>query len=359
MSHTVFFDPSCPKPYDTRTLRNEAMGGSEATLVRIAECLDALVVQHNRTETFGRYHPPVRMPAIEHVVINRDSRALETVRSLYPHARIFLWLHDRVEPRSRRARWLASTADLLRETATHIVCVSDFQRRGVEATLRAIGVHDRVRASTIYNPVDDSLAPDDSVVDPDTLMFFSSPNKGLKFALDAFRAMRARMPSLRLLVANPGYRDEGSIDIAGVVNLGPQPQHRLHVDVRSALATFAPNWLIPETFGLVYAESLALGTPVLTHDCGAALEIIGDARQVLPIARSARVYEAVFGKLPPHWRRFPASAAARLGLFDAYVERIRSWRLGDRPRVGLDPRFRLTRVAAQWRSLLGEVAGPI
>ena len=63
MSHTVFFDPSCPKPYDTRTLRNEAMGGSEATLVRIAECLDALVVQHNRTETFGRYHPPVRMPA--------------------------------------------------------------------------------------------------------------------------------------------------------------------------------------------------------------------------------------------------------------------------------------------------------
>ena len=123
-----------------------------------------------------------------------------------------------------------------------------------------------------------SLAPDDSVVDPDTLIFFfSSPNKGLKFALDAFRAMRARMPSLRLLVANPGYRDEGSIDIAGVVNLGAQPQHRLHAArTQAALATLAPNWRIPETFGLVFAESLALGTLVPTYDAVRISKTIGD-----------------------------------------------------------------------------------
>ena len=81
----------------------EAMGGSEATLARIADSLGALVVQHNRTETWGRYGPPVPLPAIERVVVNRDSRALPMVRRLYPHARVFLWLHDRVEPRSRRA----------------------------------------------------------------------------------------------------------------------------------------------------------------------------------------------------------------------------------------------------------------
>jgi glycosyltransferase involved in cell wall biosynthesis len=353
LSRTVFFDPSCPQPYDRRTLLAGAMGGSEATLVRIAESLDAIVVQHNRTETFGRYRPPVTLPEIEQVVINRDSRALPAVRELYPHARIFLWLHDRVRPGSRRARWLASTVDLLRETAAHIVCVSDFQRGDVEATLRSIGVRDRLSTSTIYNPVDDALAPDDSIVDPDTLVFFSSPNKGLNFALDAFRAMRARIPTLRLLVANPGYRAEGRIDFNGVLNLGPLPQHRLHAYVRTALATFAPNWRIPETFGLVFAESLALGTPVLTHDCGAALEVVGDTRQVLPIPRAARIYEAMFSGLPTRWRSIPASVAAQLGLFDSYVERIHSWRGGDRPRVGPDPRFRLTRIAAQWRSLLG------
>jgi len=355
LNRTIFFDPCCPQPYDTRTLQNQAMGGSEATLARIADSLGALVVQHNRTETWGRYGPPVPQPAIERVVVNRDSRALPMVRKLYPHARVYLWLHDRVEPRSRRARWLASTASLLRETAAHIVCVSDFQRRGVESTLRSIGVHDGVRASTIYNPVNVTLPPGDAVIDPDTIVYFSSPNKGLKLALDVFRAMRARIPALRLLVANPGYRTEGSIDIEGVQDLGAQPQHQLHAHVRGALATLAPNWRIPETFGLVFAESLALGTPVLTHDCGAALEVIGDPQQVLRFPWTGRVYEAVLGELSPRWRRVPAIAAARLGLFDVYIERIQSWRSGRRPHVSADPRFQLTRVTEQWRSLLGVV----
>ena len=214
-----------------------------------------------------------------------------------------------------------------------------------------------MRASTIYNPVDVTLPPGDAVIDPDNVVFFSSPNKGLKFALDVFRAMRARIPTLRLLVANPGYRTEGSIDIEGVQDLGAQPQHRLHAYVRNALATLAPNWRIPETFGLVFAESLALGTPVLTHDCGAALEVVGDPRQVLPFPWPARVYEAALGKFSPRWRRVPAIAGARLGLFDAYIERIRSWRSGERPRVGPDPRFQLTRVTEQWRTLLECTAG--
>jgi glycosyltransferase involved in cell wall biosynthesis len=265
---------------------------------------------------------------------------------------LVLWLHDRVPPGSRRARWLASTAGLLLDTATHIVCVSQFQQRDVVATLQQIGLQDRVRVSTIYNPVDASLAPDNSPVDPDTLVFFSSPNKGLKFALDAFRALRAREPALRLLVANPGYKADVRVDIAGVTNLGAQPPHRLHAHVRSALATFAPNWRIPETFGLVFAESLALGTPVLTHDCGAALEVIGDPQQVLPVPRAARVYEAMLGGLSPPWRRLPANLAARLGLFDAYLDRIRSWRMGERPQVRPDPRFQIDRIADQWRALL-------
>jgi hypothetical protein len=201
--------------------------------------------------------------------------------------------------------------------------------------------------------VEDSLQPDDSAVDPDTLVFFSSPNKGLRFALDAFRGMRARLPTLRLLVANPGYHAAGQIDIEGVLNLGPQPRPRLHAQVRRALATFAPNWRIPETFGLVFAESLALGTPVLTHDCGAALEVIGDTRQVLPVPLAGRAYELFFGRFSPRWRRLPAALAARSGLFEAYLERIESWRRGERPRVRPDPRFQLSRVAQQWRALLG------
>jgi glycosyltransferase involved in cell wall biosynthesis len=347
----LFFDPSCKQPYDSRTLLRQAMGGTEATVTRIADALEALVVQHNRSEAYGRYRPPEKTAEITSVVINRDSRALPRVRELYPNARVYLWLHDQLKPGSKRARWLASTADLMRELAVTIVCVSDTQRRGVEAALRTLRIGE-IRTHTIYNPIDDALAPDGSPVDASKLVFFSSPNKGLKFTLDAFRAMRRQMPDLRLVVGNPGYKVRKSVLIDGVEYLGPQPQARMHAEVRTALCTFFPNFVIPETFGLVFAESNAVGTPVLTHECGAAVEIIRDRSQILPVTAADRIYEAFLGSLSPGWRASPARVAASLGMFDVYAERIRAWRAGGRPSVGPDPRFRLATVADQWRALL-------
>ena len=352
MSDILFFDPTCERPYDTETLRTRAMGGTEATVVRIADALQALVVQHNRTSASGRYLPPRRDPAVTRVIVNRDSRALSTVRDLYPNARLHLWLHDRVRPRSKRARRLAADADILRDLAVKVICVSDTQRHAVEAALRWMRVDDRVSACTLYNPVPDELQPDGSPIDDRKLVFLSSPNKGLKFALDAFRALRRAMPDMRLLVGNPGYKALESAPIAGVEYLGPQPQHRIHAELRTALCTFFPNFLIPETFGLVFAESRALGTPVLTHDCGAALEVLADPAQVLPVTLAKRVYEGLLGGCPAHWRGLPARAAAALGLFDIYIERIRAWRAGARPVTGPDPRFALAAVTRGWREVL-------
>jgi glycosyltransferase involved in cell wall biosynthesis len=352
MRLTLFFDPSCQEPYDTRTLRAQAMGGTEATVTRVADALDALVVQHNRTETYGRYRVPEQMPEVANVVINRDSRALPRISALYPNARVFLWLHDQLKPGSRRAGWLASTASLLKARGVTIVCVSNSQRRGVVAALRSMGLDQHVRTHTIYNPIDNGLVPDGSPVDKNKLVFFSSPNKGLKFTLDAFRALRRRVPELRLVVGNPGYKVRRSVAVEGVEYIGPQPQARIHTEVRSALCTFFPNFVIPETFGLVFAESNAVGTPVLTHDCGAAAEVLGDGDQVLPVTPAHRVYEKLLTHVSSDWRGGPARFAAMLGLFDAYVERIQSWRAGQRPHVGPDPRFRLATVADQWRELL-------
>ena len=102
MSAILFFDPVCARPYDTETLRSQAMGGTEATVVRVADALGALVAQHNRTSASGRYLPPRHDAAITHVIVNRDSRALPVVHELYPNARLYLWLHDRVRPGSKR-----------------------------------------------------------------------------------------------------------------------------------------------------------------------------------------------------------------------------------------------------------------
>jgi glycosyltransferase involved in cell wall biosynthesis len=247
---------------------------------------------------------------------------------------------------------MAADAAILRELAVGVICVSDTQRHAVEEALRWMGVEDRVSACTIYNPVDDGLRPDGSPIDERKLVFLSSPNKGLKFTLDAFRAVRRSLPDMRLIVGNPGYKASAGARIAGVEFLGPQPQQRIHAEVRTALCTFFPNFVIPETFGLVLAESKALGTPVLTHDCGAALEVLGDPAQVLPVTAAKRAYERLLGACPTGWRRGPARLAAQLGLFDAYIERIRSWRAGARPVTGPDPRFCLSTVAQRWREML-------
>jgi hypothetical protein len=92
---------------------------------------------------------------------------------------------------------------------------------------------------------------------------------------------------------------------------------------------------------------------VLTHDCGAAAEIVADPRQVLPVTFGIKAYETTLSNFSPRWRGGPARIADRFGLFDAYIERIRAWRSGGRPSVGPDPRFRLTAVADQWRAMLG------
>src|SRR5207248_3818334 len=261
MSSVLFYDPLCRQPYDTRTLHTCARGGTGATLARVADALEAFVIQHNRAEDWGRYRRPQRISGITHVIVNRDSRALPLVAKHYPGARTYLWLHDQVNPGSRRARWLAGTAALLREMAATAVCVSDSQRRGVEATLRRIGVAAQVRALTIYNAVEEALTPDDTPVDERKLIFFSSPNKGLNFTLDAFSALKRRMPDLRLVVGNPGYRAGGDARRAGADFLGPRPQAAVHARLGSARRAFCPNLVIPEPFGLLSPESHALGTP--------------------------------------------------------------------------------------------------
>ncbi len=352
MAPLLFFDPLCPRPYGEESLRAGGLAGTEASTVRIAEALDAWVAQHNRTEVAGRYRPPSAVAHVRHVVVLRDPRALKAAARLFPEAGFTLWVHDRIEPGSSRARWFARAVPELRRLQPDIVCVSDYQRARVAATVAGFPGCERLAVRRIYNPVDDAIVPDGTPVDPTKLLFLSSPNKGLRFALDAFRALRRRMPDLRLCVGNPGYKNFAAAATPGVEWLGSMPHARVLAEARAALCTFSPNFVIPETFGLVFAESHAVGTPVLTYDCGAAREVLGDVHELLPVTWAQRAYEAPLHRLDPRWRAVPALLADRFGLFDRCIERIRAWREGGRPHVGPDPRFRLSVIVGEWRSHL-------
>src|SRR5215475_8184125 len=123
MTSCLFFDPVCQRPYDTELVRQRATGGTEASVTRIADALDAVVMQHNRTNAQGRYRPPRSAQDISDVVLIRDPRGIVFVRRLFPNARIHLWAHHYFPPGSKLFLRLAATAPMLRDVDATIVCV--------------------------------------------------------------------------------------------------------------------------------------------------------------------------------------------------------------------------------------------
>ena len=107
------------------------------------------------------------------------------MRKLYPQARVYggmliAWSHHGAPPAGYHGKLR------LRRDRGNIVCVSDFQRRGVSPALRSIGLQDGVRADhlTRWGERCRRAMP---VIDPDTIVYFSSPTGGLKkLALDVF-----------------------------------------------------------------------------------------------------------------------------------------------------------------------------
>ena len=350
LSPFLFVDWTCPSPYASRTVLETALGGTEATVTRIADALDARVMQHNRKEAEGRYVPPASDKNVQHVVLLRDPRCMREMRERFPAAQLYLWMHDLVRPGSKRGRRVAACARTLSELAVRVICVSQFQRNGMVATLREAG-YPNVDVQTIYNPIDDALRPDGSEIDSNKLVFFSSPNKGLSYTLDAFQALRSQMPELRLYVGNPGYKKLRRSNFDGVHWLGGLPHAHILSEARTALCVFYPNFVLPETFGLVLAEANAVGTPVITHDCGAASEVLADSRQVLPILTQQRTHERLSRWLPSPARQMLYRWSAKRSTFAPYVERVQAWKCGARPRTTADARFKLSKIANEWRTL--------
>ncbi len=343
----VILDPDCPSSYCDTTLEERAMGGTEGTIVRLAEALgrahEVYVAQPPRCASYrsadGVTYVPYDWKSTEPVageadavILVRAYKLLKRVRRAYPHSRLFLWLHCFAGKARKDLNALAV------EGQATIVTVSDTHRKQVVDFLDTYRGRDtvysppeRARVCRIYNPIPDDLAPDATPVDPDKLVYFSSPHKGLDQVLTAFEAVRARRPSSRLFIANPGYiplKDRPAGD--GVEILGALPHAEVLRHVRSAFCVFYPQHRFEETFGLIFAEANAVGTPVIAHPIGSAREMLRDDRQIVDA-------------------RDPANASARLA----------EWHRDGRPPVTVCEDFRLSSVVASWKTLLRETAPPL
>ncbi len=336
----VFIDPKCPKPYDTSTLANEGLGGTEATVVRVARELsnfhDVAVLQHNRTQALAAHERLRFLPmaatrgelvSADHVIFVQRAQGLRQLRS-HTKGRFWIWLHNFV---GDEVPWFWQ--DHVR-TRLGIICVS---RHHAEHTMQHIrsSFAGRLSAGWVarggvcyqYNPLDRSFEGwPTTAKDPNKLVFFSSPHKGLDQVIRLFGELRKRRPSLELHVANPGYlagKHPELLQQPGVRTLGTLRGMEVAHHVSNARFVFYPQTRRPETFGLVLAEAHAVGTAVLAHDFGAAREVLGPSNPPINATDASRV-----------------------------LDTAEAWLGGACPPVGIDERFTTDRVIAGWLSFL-------
>jgi phosphatidylinositol alpha-mannosyltransferase len=115
----------------------------------------------------------------------------------------------------------------------------------------------------------------------DPLLLFAAaandPRKRLSTVLEAMPAVLREHPTARLLIGGPGHPPDpidpqvgAAIDAPGVGSLDDVADR-----FRAATLTVLPS--LNEAFGLVLAESLACGTPVVAADSGSLPELVTPA----------------------------------------------------------------------------------
>lgn len=333
-----FVDPCSARGYDLTNLKSGGLGGTEATVLRVARALqpdfDVSLYQNGRRDAHATeagqllpladiyqpstqsFEPSATSAAI--VVINRWKVAVK-LRKSNPDIPIFLWLH--VYP-GRHNRKMGAA---LKAAAVTVICVSKTHAEIVTSFLEPYGLPPIIE---IYNPLADTLRPDDTHHDPDKLLFASSPHKGLAEVFTQFSTLRDTIPQLTLAVADPGYLSWETGPVPdGVTFLGSLSHPELIQQMRTTLCLFYPQTTFAETFGLVLAEANAVGTPVLVHaGLGANSEIVSDADQTVNGHDPAEI-----------------------------LSRITSWR-HTAPQVDTNPAFRMSQVARKWTELLNDAA---
>lgn len=198
------------------------------------------------------------------------------------------WLHGAIAAylrhfHNRTRQTMVPTEALRRELATRGFHDLAVVARGVD-TVRFDPAHrsDALRASW-------GAGPDDPVV---LSVGRLAPEKNLEVLVDAFDAIRARVPGARMVVVGDGQlRARIRERCPDAVMAGERTGNDLAVHYASADLFLFPS--LTETFGNVTAEAMASGLPVVAFDYAAAARLIrsGENGLLVPFDESAAFIE--------------------------------------------------------------------
>lgn len=335
MKGIIFYDLLQKGPinphYSDRSLVTSALPGAVRSLIHVAEALSmeynvyVLQIDRPRITVSGKgviYAPhtmSIEPENIAAVVYLWTNYSIEKIAPLYPRSKQIIWFHDYLYTIP-----LYSNIPLLNKLEATILGNSEHHMSLLKRTFDEFHLPvSGLQFDYIYNPVPDDLTPNGTLVDSNKLFFASSPSKGLDRALEILKELRKSDQRFYLSVANPSAIQQIPEVDEGVVVLGPIAHPKVIQQMRQSLCLFCPNYVYPETFGLVYAEANSVGTPVLAHNFGSASEVLRDDRQLVDATSK-----------------------------EALMERILSWQRGGRPKVKGYGFYRLPKVLERWKELI-------
>lgn len=342
----VFVDRSTSAVYGPSGRHGRApAGGSESSLLAVCEGLgarghDVVVVQKGRRACQKQEADGVRwvgdrgagrfIRQADAVIVQRNPSAIWWVLLRRPRGKVFVWYHDRFDNTNAapgmldrlrslpRPVWFMflhqlASADAVAVSESHSEHLTSYYQPATKFLLK------KVKIWVIFNPVLPSAQKMEVEPVKNKLLFASAPHKGLDRVLENFAAVREKFPELELHLVGPRYAPPpGETAEEGVVSVGHLEREQFLIELASSWCLFYPADVLPETFGLVFAEAHMVGTPVLAHPFGSAVELLAESELV------------------------DAASAA------AVVARVAAWRSEGRPVVQFDERFSLDSVTRSW-----------
>lgn len=281
--------PNCsPYEWDDKIYKDKGIGGSETAAVEVAEWIKKktgrrVIVFHTRSE--NRLSPNgVEYRKVEEMpeyFKNHKPKAHLAWRhtAKLTDAKTFVWCHDLITPELDKL-----------DNYDKVIALTQFHKNYLEGMA---GVpSDKILVSRNGIDPERFRLTEDIKTNPNKIIFSSSPDRGLEYAIQIVEKARETEPDLELHVfygfenlkksnqphlKEIAHRVEGMIQERDWVKYhGNVTQSELAIHMREASIWLYPATFI-ETFCITALEALSSGTYPLARDIGALTNTLGEA----------------------------------------------------------------------------------